>query len=177
MANANVCYKAKRAANLVNPTSATTFLQADDSTKAAAVFFPVLAQSSAPKTMAFRFHAIGRALNSGSHNVTPKVSYGVSTTAGSNTIIAAGVAAAISTAEASWAIGGNLYWSSVSQVLTGHFWGLNGVSPVFTAIAILTAAPTAVDFSQSGLGLSVEITIATGGGDTGYLDELSLEVL
>lgn len=177
MAQGNTIYRAKRAASLLNPTSASTFVTAADSTKAAAVYFPVFSQATAPASMAFRFRAIGRALNSAAHNVTPKVSYGVSTTAGSNTIIAAGVAATITTTELPWSIGGELYWSAVGQTLEGWFWGLNGSTPTYTAVAVLTSTVTSVDFSASGLGLSVEITIATGGGDTGYLDELSLEVL
>ena len=177
MANANSIYRAKKAASLTNPTSASTFVQSDDSTKAAAVYFPVLSQANAPTSMAFKFRAVGRALNSASHNVTPKVSYGVSTTAGSNTIIAAATARAVSTTQAVWAIWGDLFWDSTSDVLKGFFSALNGVTSVLDADAVLTNTVSSVDFSQSGLGLSVEITIATGGGDTGYLDELSLEVL
>ena len=177
MGNANSVYLAKKASSLTDPTSATTFKQSDDSTKAAAVYFPVIPQSAAPARMSFRFHASGRALNSASHNVTPKVSYGVSTTAGSNTIIAAATARAVSTAQANWDIWGMLFWEAAVGELSGWFSALNGITAVLDAAAVLTATPASVDLSQSGLGLSVEITIATGGGDTGYLDELSLEVL
>ena len=177
MANANSVYRAKRASSLSNPTAATTFKQADDSTKAALVFFPVLSQAAALASMAFRFRAMGRALNSASHNVTPKVSYGVSTTAASNTIIAAATARAVSTTQASWCIWGNLFWDATNQKLSGTFLALNGITAVLDAEAVLTNTVASVDLSTSGLGLSVEITIATGGGDTGYLDELSLEVL
>ena len=177
MANANSIYRAKKATALTDPTSATTFKQADSSSKAACVFFPVFAQATAPPVLAFKFRALGRATTTGSHNVTPKVSYGVSTTAGSNTIIAAATARAVATTTASWVIWGDLIWDSTSQVLQGSFSAMNGSTNVLDSAAVLTSSVTAVDFSQSGLGLSVEITIATGGGDIGYLDDLSLEVL
>lgn len=175
MGQANTIYRAKKAANLTNPTSASTFVQSDDSSKAAAVYFPPLA--SGVTHAAFNFRARGRALNSASHNVTPKVSYGVSATAASNTIIAAATARAVSTAEAPWMIWGQLIWCSTGQVVKGWFSALNGVTAVLDAAAVLTNSLSSVDLTASGLGLSVECTIATGGGDTGYLDALELEVL
>jgi len=175
MGNANTTYRAKRASARLNPTSAATFLQADDATKACVVYFPQISGSSA----AFKFRAVGRALNSASHNVTPKVSYGSSITAASNTVIAAATARAVSTTQAVWAIWGDLFWDSTSQVLKGCFSALNGATSVLDAFAVLTNTVSSVDLSSSTAGnaLSVEITIATGGGDNGYLDELSLEVL
>lgn len=173
MGNANTIYLAPKATALTNPTAATTFKQADDSTKAAAVYFPTISGSSA----AFNFRARGRCINSASHNLTPKVSYGVSATAGSNTVIAAGAAVAVTTTMTTWCIWGQLFWDSTSQVITGHFQNILGETMTLAAPAVLTAEKTGVDLSLSGLGLSVECTIATGGGDTGYLDELSLEVL
>ena len=177
MGQANTIYKAPRAAALLNPTSATTFKQYSDSTKAACVYFPVQVQATAPPFMAFKFRAMGRCVNSASHNLTPKVSYGVSATAGSNTIIAAGAAVAVTTTMTTWCIWGELFWDSTSQVITGHFQNILGETMTLASPAVLTAEATGVDFSQSGLGLSVEATIATGGGDNAYLDELSLEVL
>lgn len=177
MGQASTIYKAKRASSLLNPTAATTFKQADDATKAAAVYFPVFSQATAPAFAAFKFRAMGRCINSASHNLTPKVSYGVSATAGSNTIIAAGAAVAVTTTMTTWCVWGELFWDSTSQVITGHYQNILGETMTLAAPAVLTAEATGVDFSQSGLGLSVECTIATGGGDTAYLDELSLEVI
>lgn len=177
MSNANSVYRAKKAASLSNPTSATTFVTSDSSSKAAAVYFPVFSQAAAPPVIAFRVRALGHATTVGSHNVTPKISYGVSTTAGSNTIIAAATARAVATTTATWEIVADLMWDNVSQVLQGSFWAMNGSTNVLDSPAVLTSSVTGVDFSTVGLGLSVEITIATGGGDTGFLDDFSLEVL
>lgn len=174
MGNANSIYRAKKAASLTNPTSASTFVQADDSTKAAAVYFPVL--NSSVTSAAFSFRARGRATTTGAHNITPKVSFGVSTTAASNTIIAAATARAGATDTASWMIEGTLFWNSTKQSLQGSFRAWNGSTIVLDSDAVTTAA-TSVDLTASGNGLSVEITVATGGGDVAYLDEFILEVL
>ena len=173
MANANVIYRAKKAASLSNPTSASTFVQSDSSSKAAVVYFPVL--DSSVKNATFKFRAVGHATTVGSHNVTPKVDFGSSTTAGSNTAIAAATARAVATTTASWEIWGELYWDATAQTLNGVFSALNGSTAVLDSAAA-TTAKTGVDLTASGNALSVEITIATGGGDTAFLDEFTLEV-
>lgn len=176
MAAIGTTYRAKKAASLANPTAAATFVQSDDSTKAAAVYFPVLDSSVTSATFAFR--ATGRATTVGAHNITPKVSYGVSVTAASNTVIAAATARAGATNTATWSIEGVLIWNSTLKSLQGKFTALNGSTIVQDAWAVLTNVPTSVDLTTGGLGLSVEITIATGGAGTiGYLDEFTLEVL
>lgn len=175
MAAIGTIYRAPKAASLTNPTSASTFVSSDDSTIAARVMFPVL--NSSVTSASFGFRARGRATTVGAHNITPKVSYGVSTTAGSNTVIAAATARAGATDTATWEIVGELNWNSTLKSLQGKFSALNGSTAVLDAWAVLTNVPTSVDLTTSGLGLSVEITIATGGGDIGYLDELTLEVL
>ena len=174
MANNNTAYMAPRAASLADPTSATTFKKYSDSTKAAIVYFPVL--PTGVTNAKFYFRAAGRASTIGSHNVTPKVSYGTSATAGSNTVIAASTARAVATTTAAWMIEGELYWDSVSLTLKGNFTAENGSTAALDAFAA-TTTKTAVDLTTSGNGLTVECTIATGGGDIGYLDELSLEAL
>lgn len=176
MANIGTIYRAPKAASLANPTTAATFVQSDDSAKAAAVYFPVL--DSGITLARFHFRAAGRATTVGAHNITPKVSYGVSVTAASNTIIAAATARAGATNTASWEISGDLIWNSTLKSLQGVFKAVNGSTIVLDALAVLTAVPTSVDLTTSGLGLSVEMTIATGGAGTiGYLDEFTLEVL
>lgn len=174
MANALTVYRAKKAASLADPTSASMFLQSDDSTKVAAVYFPVL--MSGTKSAQFRFRALGRATTSGAHNITPKVCFGTSTTEASNTVIAAASARAGATDTATWAIEGTLIWNSTKQSLQGSFRAWNGSTIVLDGDAV-TTAKTGVDLTTYGNALSAEITIATGGGDTGYLDELTLEVL
>ncbi len=169
-----VIYEAKKAASLTNPTSATTFVQSDDSTKAAAVYFPVL--DASVTSASFWFLARGRATTTGAHNITPKVSYGVSTTAASNTVIAAATARAGATDTASWEISGELLWNSTLKKLQGTFKAKNGSTVVLDAEAVLTNVISSVDLTTSGLGLSVEITVATGGGDVAYLDRLELGV-
>ncbi len=175
MAGVNTIFRSKKASSLTDPTSATTFKQSDDSTLAAVVYFPVL--DSSVTSASFAFRARGRATTVGSHNVTPKVSYGTSATAASNTIIAAATARAVATTTGTWEIVGELNWNSTLQSLQGKFSALNGSTAVLDAFAVLTNVPTSVDLTASGKGLSVEITIATGGGDIGYLDEFVLEVL
>lgn len=175
MASFGTIYRAKKAATLADPTAAATFVQSDDSTKAAAVYFPVL--DSSVTSAVFSFRARGRAKTVGAHNITPKVSYGVSVTAGSNTIIAAATARAGATDTASWEISGTLIWNSTLKKLQGEFSARNGSTIALDSSAVLTNIASSVDLTTSGLGLSVEITIATGSGDIGYLDELTLAVL
>lgn len=172
MGNTNTVYKANRAASRTDPTSAVTFVQAEDSTKAAAVFFP---QQVAGSSASFRFRARGRTTTTGSHNNTPKVSLGTSVTAASNTVIAAATARAVATTTAVWEIEGVLVWNGTSNLLKGWFKALNGSTAVLDADAVTTSATA--DLSVPGVGLSVEVTVATGGGDVAALDELSLEVL
>jgi len=174
MANTNTIYTARAAASLSNPTAASTFVLSSNSAKAASVYFPVL--PSYVTSAWFRFRARGRATTVGSHNVTPKVDYGVSVTAGSNTAIAAATARAVATTTAAWIIEGLLYWDSTSKTLKGSFSAENGSTAVLDSTAATTTV-TSVDLTTAGLGLTVEITIATGGGDIGYLDELSLEAM
>jgi len=172
MANANTIYRAKKAATLTNPTSASNFVTSDDSTKAVVVYFPVL--TSGTLSAAFRFRARGHATTAGSYNLTPAVYYGTSATAASNTSIAAASAQAIATTTASWIIEGTLYWDGTAKTLNGAYWALNGSTAVITAWAATTVV-TSVDLTTAGNGLSVVNTLATGG--SCYLDELTLEVL
>lgn len=176
MPNANSVFMAPKAASLSDPTSATTFKKSSDSTAACVVYFPqALAQGK--NLVHFRVRAKGRATTVGSHNVTPKLSYGTSATAGSNTIIAAATARASATLTESWWIEADLIWNSALQSIQGTFRALNGSTAVADTEAVLTGVPTSVDLTAAGKGFTVEMTIATGGGDIGYLDELSLEVL
>lgn len=172
MGNANTVYKAKKAASLANPTSASTFVQSDDSTKPALVYFP---QQVAGSSASFLVRARGRTTTVGSHNNTPKLSLGTSATAASNTIFAAATARAVATTTAVWCIEATLIWNGTSNLLKGSFWALNGSTAVLDVPAVTTSVTA--DLSVPGVGVTVEITVATGGGDTAYLDELSLEVL
>lgn len=174
MANTNTITLARAAATLTNPTSASTFVRSNNSANAAAVYFPVL--TSWTGVAKFRFRATGTATTVGSHNATPKVDYGVSITAASNTAIAAATARAVATTTAKWVIEGNLFWDPTSKTLTGWFTALNGSTAALDAPAVTTTV-TGVDLTTSGNGLTVEMTIATGGGDTATLDELELEQL
>jgi ferric iron reductase protein FhuF len=170
MANNNVVYRAKKAATLSNPTSASTFLQSDNSLLAAVVYFPTqVAGSSA----SFRFRARGRVTTIGAHNATPKVSLGTSVTAASNTVIAAATARSVATTTAVWSIDGVLDWNGTSNLLKGWFKALNGSTATLDADAVTTSVTA--DLSVAGIGLSVEMTVATGGGDSAFLDELTLE--
>jgi hypothetical protein len=173
MANDNTIYTLKvPVATLTNPTSASTFVSSLNSAVPAAVYFPVL--PSYATNAAYKFVARGRATTAGSYNVTPKVSYGVSVTAASNTVIAAATARACATTTTAWLIQGVLFWDVTSLTLKGYFTAVNGSTATIDSPAV-TTTKTSVDLRTSGLGLTVELTIATGG--TGYLDELSLEAI
>lgn len=172
MGNTNTAYAAKRAASLTDPTSATTFKDNSDSTKPAIVYFPTMPTGT---SAAFRVRAVGRATTTASHNVTPKLSIGTSATAATNTVVAAATARAVATTTAVWSIEATFYWNGTSNLLKGHFTALNGSTATLDAQAVTTSV--AADLSAAGVGATVEITIATGGGDIGYLDSLTLEVL
>lgn len=171
MANANTVYRAKKAATLTDPTSATTFKDSSDSTKPAIVYFPLTPTGTSKM---FRVRAVGRVTTAGSYNWTPKVSIGTSATAGSNTIVAAATARAIATTTAVWEITVTFAWNGTSNLLKGHFSALNGSTAVLDAEAVTTSV-TADLSSATSVGVTVEGTIGTGG--SCFLDELSLEVL
>lgn len=176
MGNASTVYQAKRAASLTNPTSTTVFLTADSSSKTAAVYFPTIDPPSGLNAVAFRFYAWGRSTAGTSGNFTPVVYYGVSTTVGSNTSIAAASARTNAT-FCNWRIWGTLTWDGGSSKLTGEFVALNGSTTTIDAQAVTTTV-SSVDLTTAGNGLTVTALFGTSNaGNIAYLDGLTLEVI
>lgn len=171
MASNLTVYRAKPAAVLAAPTSASTFVTSADATKAAVVYFPVIPANQG--SARFKIRARGRATTTGSNNVTPILQLGTSVTSGSNTTFAAGTARAVATTTGVWEIEADLVYNATSTLLKGHFTCLNGSTAVLDAQAVTTSVTA--DLSVAGVGVTCACTVATGG--TATLDELCLEVL
>lgn len=171
MANANTVYRAKKAAQLAAPTSASTFVTSDSSSVAAAVYFPIVPSNSGARM--FRIRASGYATTTGSNNVTPILQLGTSVTSASNTTFAAGTARAVATTTGVWYLEATLVYNPTSTLLKGHFTCLNGSTAVLDAQAVTTSVTA--DLSVAGVGVTCACTVATGG--TANLTELCLEVL
>ena len=175
---ASPIYAAKRAAAQTNPvTSLSTFLQADNSAKAAAVYVPDQWQES-NTAGSFRFNLVawGRVTSGTSGNVTLAIQYGTSVTAASNTSIIAPTAAAYSV-SGNWMLNSQLLWDSTSKLLNGSYGG-----HVTSAGTILSAASitqlSAKDFTTNGLGFTVSAFFGTSNASNiVYLDGFYLEVL
>src|SRR5437879_10392248 len=87
MANIGTIYRAKKAASLNNPiTNAVPFVTSDDSTKAAAVYFPLITGTT---SAAFRARARGRFTTGQSGNAAISLQFGTSTAASTNTVVSA----------------------------------------------------------------------------------------
>ena len=176
MANTNSNYSAYKAASLSNPTAATTFLRTDFSTKAAAVYFPTVDPPSIVNAAAFRFTAWGRSTTGTSGNFTPVVYYGVSTTAASNTSMAAATART-NAATCNWIITGHLVWDGTTQKLNGAFTAINGSTATIDGWAV-TSTISSVDLTTAGNGLTVTALFGTSNANNvAFLDGLTLEVI
>lgn len=187
--NADSIYVAKRASLLTNPTAATVWLQADNSSKASAVYVPdqwFTAQSLVSTTLVsvanlgslnFRVRASGRATGGTTTNFTPAIQFGTSTTAGSNTTVATATARAVNSTSAPWFIDATFVWDYTSKRLDGTFYASNGSAGTTDTVATTTQV-TAVDFSTNGLGFVVSALFsATNAGNLCYLDALVLEAI
>jgi hypothetical protein len=174
-------YRAKPAAALVNPTSASTFVRADDSTKACALYIPQLFE----KTAKFRVVAAGRITVAGTYAWLPALYYGTSATAASNTSIAAATSRNITATTNPWEITAEFLWEATVKTLFGKFTALNGWASSVIALDAwaVTTVVTSVDLTvptppgslATSPGFTVAGTVGTGG--TAYLDQFFLEVL
>ena len=180
MASANSIYKAKRASNQANPTAATCFKQADDSTRAANVIFepPV----ASPTSARFRVRAYGKVTTGTSSTFIATIQYSSdanstgAATAANNTDCKALTSRTLATITRSWSIDAELLWDSTSQRLTGQGNGVNSET-IETANAIITAL-TAVDLSTGKCGFVVSCIFgSTNASNVATLDDFSLEVM
>lgn len=184
MANAESIYVAKKSVLLTNPTAATVFLQADNSAKAAAIFVPdqwfasnTLVTGQQIGAFTFKVRAWGRVTGGTTTNFTPVIQFGTSTTAASNTNVAAATARAFNSASGNWWIEASFVWDFTSKRLDGTFQAMNGTAGTVDTVATTTQA-TAVDFSLNGQGFVVSALFsATNAGNLAYLDALVLEII
>jgi len=179
MANITAYYKAKRASNLANPTSASTFVQADKSTMA--VFVPLAVDSGATSAR-FRIRARGRATTGTTSNFLAKLQFTTdvtstsAATAGNNTDLFTLTNRSLATITRPWTIDVDLIWDSTSQRLTGQSNGLNSET-IETANAAITAL-TGIDLTTRKTGIVVAAIFGTGNsGNTATLDDFVCEVM
>lgn len=183
MANVQSYYKAKRAANLANPTAAATFVQNDSSTKAAFVPFAV---DSGATSARFKIRARGRATTGTTSNFLAKLQFtsDVTATASATTPITAGnntdlftlTNRSLATVTRDWTIDAELIWDSTAQRLTGQANGLNGET-IETANVAITAL-TGIDLTTRKCGVVVAALFGTGNAsNVATLDDLTIEVL
>ena len=175
--NANTIYAAKRAASQTNPvTTLSTFLQSDNSAKAAAVFVPDQWQeNTVAGSLKMGIRAWGRVTSGTSGNVSFAIQFGTSVTSTSNTSIIAPSAASYSV-SGNWNLDAELLWDSGSKLLNGIYTGW--VTSAGTTIASTTITQLAAkDFTTNGLGFTVSSFFGTSNaGNIVFLDGFTLEV-
>lgn len=178
MAQTNSIYSAKKAATLTNPVAATTFLQADNSAKAAAVFVPDQWQeNTVAGSLRLNIKAWGRATGGTTTNFLPQIQFGTSVTSASNTDITVMTTRAYNTASGNWWIEAQLIWDSTSKLLNGSFTGGGGTAGTINSPTIITQL-AAKDFTTNGLGFTVSaIFSATNAGNLAFLDGFVLEAV
>lgn len=179
MANITAYYRAKRASNLANPTSASTFVQVDKSTMA--VFVPLAVDSGATSAR-FRIRARGRATTGTTSNFLAKIQYTTdvtstnAATAANNTDVFTLTNRSLASITRSWTIDAELVWDSTSQRLTGQANGLNSETSE-TANGAITAL-TGIDLTTRKTGIVVAAIFGTGNaGNVATLDDFVCEVV
>jgi hypothetical protein len=177
MANTDAIQLAKRASALSNPTSATVFKQADDSTKAASVSLPV--ESGATSAL-FHIRARGRATTGTTSNFkatlqfTTDVTSTSCATAANNTDLLALTNRSLATVTRPWYIDAWVIWDSTSQRLSGQGNGFNAET-IETANAAITAL-TGIDLTTRKCGIVVSAIFGTSNAsNSAVLDELIVE--
>lgn len=164
----NTIFSAKKAATLTNPVALATFVQSDDATKAAAVYFPetnppnALGQTFQSQTLPgarFLVRAWGRCTTGVSGNMDLTLYYGVSVTAASNTALGA-LGVQTNAQYAHWYIDAVLIWDGRTQILDGFYSGGSGSTLALKANTLVTPK-TAVDLTIAGNGLSVGAIFGT----------------
>lgn len=181
----NSIFVAKKATALINPTALTTFVQADNSALAAAVYFPTINppnalgqtfQSQTLPAQRFFARAWGRCTTGTSGNMDLTLYYGISTTAASNTALGA-LGVQTNAQYAHWFIDAILIWDGRTQILDGLYSGASGSTLALKANTLVTPK-TAVDLTVPGVGLSIGVIFGTSNAANVYtMDGFLLEVL
>lgn len=178
MAKVSSYYKAKRAANLANPTSASVFVQNDASTKA--VFVPLAVDAGATSAR-FLVKIRGRATTGTTSNFLAKLQYTsdvtatAAATAGNNTDVVTLTNRSLATITRPWSMDIELIWDSTSQRLSGTF--LNGFnSETLETVAAITAL-TGIDLTTRKTGIVAAAIFGTGNAsNVATIDDFSVEV-
>lgn len=183
MASVQSYYKAKRATNLTNPTSATTFLQADNALKSA---FVKLAGNTGDTNLRFYVSARGRATTGTSSSFIATLQFnknvndlttttGSATSANNTTVFALGTQT-LGTITRPWIIDVTLIWDSTSQRLTGQSNGFNS-EVISTANASITAL-TGIDLTTATCGCMLSCIFgSSNASNVATVDDFFAEVL
>lgn len=177
MGNANSVYGAKNAAALVNPTSASVFVQTINSAKAASVYFDPFPISGGTGTsvnvLRFILFAWGRATSGTTSNFLAKIQYGTSVTAGSNTDVFTLTNRSYVSTSSNWFVTADCIWDATSQKIDGNGSG-NNLNTLETGAAITQV--TGVDLTQSNLGFSIAAVFgSSNASNVCYLDGFVME--
>jgi len=184
MASGIAFYRAKRAPALANPTSASVFVQNDNSAKAAYVQIkPDIASST---NLRFFVSARGRATTGTTSNFLAKIQFNSNViatasgttpiTAGNNTDFLSLTNRSYATITRPWYIDLEVVWDSTSQRLTGQANGLNAET-IETANASITAL-TGIDLTTGTCGFVVAAIFGTSNAsNSATLDDFYIEVM
>jgi len=183
MASGIAFFKAKKAASLTNPTSATVFVQSDVATKSA--FVHIKPDIAAPTNLRFFVSAKGRATTGTTSNflatiqfnkdITP-ASASTSITAANNTDFLALSNRSYATITRPWYIDLEVVWDSTSKRLSGQANGFNAET-IETANAAITAL-TSIDLSTGTCGFVVSCVFgSTNASNVATLDDFYIEAM
>lgn len=176
--NANSTFGAKRATPLTNPTSFTTFVQADNAAKAAVIYFdpqPIAGGTAqAVNSLRFTVRAWGRATSGTTSNFQAKLQYGISTTSGSNSDIYSLTNRSYVSTSDHWFLTFDALWDATSGKISGNGSGSNlGTADTPSASSVISG----VDLTQSNIGLSLAAIFgSSNAGNVCYLDGFILEL-
>lgn len=183
MASVQGYYVAKRATNLTNPTSATTFLQADNALKSA---FVKLVGTTGDTSKRIYVSARGRATTGTTSNFLATLQFNKnvndlttatgSATSANNTTVFALTNRSLATITRPWFIDVLLIWDSTSQRLSGTANGYNAET-IETASASITAL-TAVDLTTGTCGCMLSCIFgSTNASNVATIDDFFAEVV
>lgn len=184
MASGIAFYRAKRATSLTNPTSATVFVQNDNSAKAA--YVQIKPDTASATNLRFFVSARGRATTGTTSNfkatvqftkdVTNLASASTAATAANNTDFLALTNRSLATITRPWYIDLEVVWDSTSQRLTGQANGFNAET-IETANAAITAL-TGIDLTTGVCGFVVDCIFgSSNSSNVATLDDFYIEVM
>jgi len=184
MASGLAFFRAKRAAALSNPTSASVFVQNEISTKSSFVLIkPDIASAT---NLRFFVSARGRATTGTTSNFLAKIQFTTdvtsaasgttSITAGNNTDFFTLTNRSYATITRPWYMDLEVVWDSTSQRMSGQGNGLNAET-IETANAAITAL-TGIDLTTGKCGFVVAAIFGTSNAsNSAVLDDFYIEVM